>query len=1086
LIILAAALGIWLFIVATYRREAIADISRDLIAMNAHKAGQVSAWRTGRIHLLGRVPANPMMHEALTQESLHPGSQKTKLAEWLEAFLKYEAMPSAAFLSVKGHVLAASAGYSRPTSAGFNASFKTVVNTGAPLVSDLYTAEDGTPGISTLLPISIHNRLFCVLAVNINPEIELYPLLRTSPLLPRTAETFLVRKEGGSVLILNDLAYSKGSALKLKFPLTEAQLPSVKAVEGYSGFFTGVDYRGKRVFSAINHINGANWAIITKIDRDIILAPIRTREYLALTLIMLTLIIFYGGFHIVLRAREEAGRQAIIRAGTALRESEQIFREFMEHSPIYIFFKDENIRALRLSRNYEAMLGKPLEELLGKSMDELFPSQLAKSMVADDLRILKEGKDVVVEEEFNGRNYRTIKFPIHLEGRPSYLAGYTIDITEQKRAQEALRQSNILMKNTQSLAKIGGWEWDLTDRTMHWTEEAYHIHDFLPGDIEPNAEEHIARSQQCYRPEDRPVVMAAFRRCTETGEPYDLEFPFTTAKGRRLWIRTTAKAEWEGGRISKVVGTISDITGRKLAEIETRRIKDRLVEAQRLARIGNWELDLATNRLEWSDEIYRIFEIDQRNFGASYEAFLSAIHPDDRENVNKAYTGSLKYKTSYDITHRLLMKDGRVKHVHEQCETFFAPDGKPLRSIGTVQDVTAQRIIEDELRGTEGRLRSLMNSMPDIVCFKDGEGRWLEANTFDLELFQLENVDYKGKKDSELAQYSAFYHDAFMACEASDEIAWSKGHISRGEEVIPRPDGNAYVFDIIKVPIFTPDGKRKALTVVGRDITERKRAETEKDRINRDLIVSKQEMENFLYITTHDLRSPLVNIQGFSQNLDRYIKELIGTISRTPLPDETRQTLEKLTGERVPEALAYVLDSSRKMDALITALLKVSRIGRVEMHPKAVEMNQVLKKITDSLRYQLQETSGSINCGGLPQCKADPLAVTQLFTNLLDNAIKYRHKDRALEVNVTGVIKGGMALYTVADNGAGIPAADLGRIWNVFSQADSTPTKSGEGIGLPMVKRIAEKNGGSIWAESKEGEGSVFYIKLPAAQGGGD
>ncbi|RQW83054.1 MAG: PAS domain S-box protein [Geobacter sp.] len=124
-------------------------------------------------------------------------------------------------------------------------------------------------------------------------------------------------------------------------------------------------------------------------------------------------------------------------------------------------------------------------------------------------------------------------------------------------------------------------------------------------------------------------------------------------------------------------------------------------------------------------------------------------------------------------------------------------------------------------------MRTLINAMPDIVAFKDGEGRWLEANRFDLQLFQLESVDYRGKKDSDLAAFSSFYREAFLACEESDELAWQARKPSRADETIPRPDGPPMVFDIIKVPMFYPDGRRKGLVVVGRDITERKLAEAE-------------------------------------------------------------------------------------------------------------------------------------------------------------------------------------------------------------------------------------------------------------------
>jgi len=131
-----------------------------------------------------------------------------------------------------------------------------------------------------------------------------------------------------------------------------------------------------------------------------------------------------------------------IQAEQLLRNTEEIFRLFMEYSPVYVFFKDERLRTLRLSRNFEQMLGKPLDSLLGKSMTELFPAELAESMMEDDRRILREGKPVQVEEELAGRFYSTVKFPIELEGGTKYIAGFTMDITEKRLAEEAILEKN--------------------------------------------------------------------------------------------------------------------------------------------------------------------------------------------------------------------------------------------------------------------------------------------------------------------------------------------------------------------------------------------------------------------------------------------------------------------------------------------------------------------------------------------------------------------------------------------------------------------------------------------------------------------
>ena len=150
----------------------------------------------------------------------------------------------------------------------------------------------------------------------------------------------------------------------------------------------------------------------------------------------------------------------------------------------------------------------------------------------------------------------------------------------------------------------------------------------------------------------------------------------------------------------------------ELDEASLRYSEASLNEAQRISSVGSWELDLITDRLQWSDQIYRIFEIDPEKFGASYEGFLDAIHPDDRERVNKAYTDSVESGSPYDIEHRLLMKDGRVKWVKEYCHTFYNDEGEPIRSIGTVQDVTENVEAKHAILEANKKLQELASTDP--------------------------------------------------------------------------------------------------------------------------------------------------------------------------------------------------------------------------------------------------------------------------------------------------------------------------------------------------------------------------------------
>ncbi len=189
------------------------------------------------------------------------------------------------------------------------------------------------------------------------------------------------------------------------------------------------------------------------------------------------------------------------------------------------------------------------------------------------------------------------------------------------------------------------------------------------------------------------------REILASGQLYDIpEEPINTKTGTRLLHTKKLPILDKDGKPAFLLGISEDITERKRAVVRLQRSEKSLAHAQRMTHLGSWELDLLNKELTWSDEVYRIFEIEPGVFGASYEAFLDAIHPDDREYVNQAYTQSLETRQPYNIVHRLQMRDGRIKYVNERCETEFDQHGKPLRSIGTVQDITERKHNEDELR----------------------------------------------------------------------------------------------------------------------------------------------------------------------------------------------------------------------------------------------------------------------------------------------------------------------------------------------------------------------------------------------------
>lgn len=248
--------------------------------------------------------------------------------------------------------------------------------------------------------------------------------------------------------------------------------------------------------------------------------------------------------------------------------------------------------------------------------------------------------------------------------------------------------------------------------------------------------------------------------------------------------------------------------------------------------------------------------------GKSLEAVFNVVNEHTRAPAENPLVACLRGGRVVGLANHtvLIGRDGREFAIEDSAAPIFDRDGSIVGAILVFHDVSARRKDQAALRENEERLRTLINAMPDIVCFKDGRGRWLEANDFDLRLFRIENVPYRGKKDSELAEFSGFYRDAFLACEASDEVAWRAGGPSRGEEAIPRPDGPPMVFDVIKVPLFNPDGSRHGLVVVGRDITESSRLRTEKQQ----LVTILEATPDFVGISTVDGRRVHLNRAGRS------------------------------------------------------------------------------------------------------------------------------------------------------------------------------------------------------------------------------
>ena len=262
------------------------------------------------------------------------------------------------------------------------------------------------------------------------------------------------------------------------------------------------------------------------------------------------------------------------------------------------------------------------------------------------------------------------------------------------------------------------------------------------------------------------------------------------------------------------------------------------------------------------------------------------------------------------------------------------------------------------------------------------------------------------------------------------------------------------------------------------DITERQRAEVERERLARALERKNRELESLVYATSHDLRSPLLNVQGFSRRIENLCRELQNQLPAVE-PAGLRESLVSISGEQMQKSLRFILAGVDKMDRLINGLLRLSRLGREGMQLEPLNLDALWRDILAVHAFAIQSAKAVITVAPLPPCLGDATLVNQLFSNLLDNALKYRDPARPLRVSVTGRVEGKRAVYCVADNGVGIAPEQQDRIWEVFHRVRPEDTVSGEGLGLSLVRRVAERHQGDAWVESTPGEGSRFFVALP-------
>ena len=499
-----------------------------------------------------------------------------------------------------------------------------------------------------------------------------------------------------------------------------------------------------------------------------------------------------------------------------------------------------------------------------------------------------------------------------------------------------------------------------------------------------------------------------------------------------------------------------------------------LAEAQSLAKLGSWEWDIPTNSIVWSDEMYRLYGIDPAAGPIDYETYQSLLHPDDRAHSQSTISESLRTGEPFSFYHRVAGPDGTERIFHARGKVVEGSDGKPIRMLGTGQDVTDARRAEVALRNAAEfaakqkaaenaaqHLDRVLSQAPVVIAVLTGPDHVFElANAKAIEVLGGRPIVGLKLRDA-LPVVTGGQYEALIDSVYKSGEAFVGREMYAGLESDPQLGRGGY-FNFVFQPL-TNDTGVYAILIVANEVTDLVSARVAAEQSQHEALAASRTKSDFLARMSHELRTPLAAIMGYG--------ELLSDGITGPVNPEQRRQLDRIRA------------SANHLLSIIDEILTLARMeaGKERVQMQDVGIHELLESVA-SMAEPLAAAKGlSFRLGITPQdmtLKTDPMKLRQVLLNLISNAVKYTDAGSVtLESNAVD----GTVHFFVKDTGVGVGGEHLEKIFEPFWQVEQTTTRKsgGTGLGLAVTRQFVDLLGGRISVDSELGRGSAFQVSLP-------